>query len=191
MLCWGRHTNSRVTRNGSVYGKYMASVQNVSVPSPSCISKYCAASVDWNSGNVLPQAAGTLNGLGPDQWDKKRPKGTSTCFERNLCTIPSECVKSAKLRVDLRDNLNAVKLIVSKLTTRNGPSTAAVCLPQQSVYRSGLSTAAVCLSQRSVYRNSLFIAIVCLSQRSVYRSLLVHTFVYFPLLITFLLLLNG
>jgi len=30
VLCWGRHY-SRVTRKGSIYGKYTVSVQNVSV----------------------------------------------------------------------------------------------------------------------------------------------------------------
>lgn len=51
-------------------------------------------------------------------------KKCSTCFEHNFCTVPSECVKAVKLRLALRHNLNTVKLIVSKLSTRNGLSNA-------------------------------------------------------------------
>ena len=58
--------------------------------------------------------------------NKKCCKGTSMCFEQDLCTIPSECVKPVKLWLAFRHNLNTANLIVSMLSTRNGLPTA-VC----------------------------------------------------------------
>ena len=124
----GRYTNSRGGRSPSV--ERIWRLYRMFAFFPQVASANTA--LRQSTGTVLPFCLGLPVRFAdwvqtsPRHSNKKCCKGTSMCFEQDLCTIPSECVKPVKLWLAFRHNLNTANLIVSMLSTRNGLPTA-VC----------------------------------------------------------------